>query len=251
MDPDNRVLLQVTLDDAAAAGAIETALARGAGIVDATTVWRVLGAYGLPLARSRFEPGTAADVAAAASQLGYPVALKAAHRRIGRSAQAGVALDLGGEAAVTEALEVMRASLGVDAEHVVVQEMVAPGADVRIRCWIDPVVGAVISVGPGSQQAPDLPSLDDGARLAPVTHVAAAAMIARSSVGTTLRATGADPARLADSMVRLSRLVVAHPQLTEIDVNPMIVGLRRTVVTDARIIVAASPPAIPAMRGLP
>ena len=50
--------------------------------------------------------------------IGYPVAVKAEHRHLGRSVRAGVALDLAHGADVVEAVEVMREALGDDARHV-------------------------------------------------------------------------------------------------------------------------------------
>ena len=61
------------------------------------------------------------------------MAVKAEHRHLGRSVRAGVALDLAHDADVVEAVEVMREALGDDAANVVVQPMVAPGLDLRIR----------------------------------------------------------------------------------------------------------------------
>ena len=63
--------------------------------------------------------------------------MKAEHRHLGRSVRAGVALDLAHGADVVEAVDVMREALGDDAANVVVQPMVAPGLDLRIRSTVD------------------------------------------------------------------------------------------------------------------
>ena len=86
----------------------------------------MLSAYGIDV------PATtsclAGDAVAVADAIGYPVAVKAQHRHLGRSARAGVALDLGSADDVTHALAVMEDAIGDDAANVVVQQMVPPGS---------------------------------------------------------------------------------------------------------------------------
>ena len=44
----------------------------------------------------------------------------------------------------------MRDSLGADADDLIVQAMVSPGVDVRIRCDHDDQLGAIVTVGAGA-----------------------------------------------------------------------------------------------------
>ena len=90
--------------------------AAAALILDVTEVQAVLGAYGIVMPPARLVP--ADDALAAAEELGYPVAIKARHRHVGRSLKAGVALDLTDTADVVESVRVMREELGADADEV-------------------------------------------------------------------------------------------------------------------------------------
>ena len=106
-----------------------------------------------------------------ADAIGYPVAVKAQRRHLGRSVRAGVALDLGGADDVTHALAVMQDAIGDDAANVVVQQMVAPGLDLRIRTTTDDRLGPLVAIGLGSSTA-DLVA-DEASRLAPLSWAGA------------------------------------------------------------------------------
>ena len=76
----------------------------------------------------------------------------------------------------------MREHLGDDAARVIVQRMVPPGVDIRVRVRDDDrVSGPVISVGLGGLQADAIG--DEASRLAPVSPSSAATMIASHACG--------------------------------------------------------------------
>ncbi|MCU1396585.1 MAG: putative acetyltransferase [Ilumatobacteraceae bacterium] len=178
-----------------------------------------------------------AAVVAAADEVGYPVVVKADRRRVGRSARAGIALDLGDAHAVTEAVAIIRGALGDDADALVVQAMAAPGVDVHIRCATDDLLGAVVTLDLGSLQTAG--TGDSASRLVPLSRVAADALIETSRVGGALAAAHLDPAPLVDTILRLAQLMDDHPELAEIDIDPAIVSNEGCVPTDARIRVQA------------
>ncbi len=183
---------------------------------------RVLDAYGVAVPATSVLPADGEAVVDAARRIGYPVAVKARRRRPGRSAEAGVALDLGDDDDVREALAVMRASLGADADHLTVQRMVPPGVDVRIRCTTDARLGPVVTVGLGGIMADFIG--DEGSRLAPVSHAAAEHLVRTSRAGAALARAGIGTGPLVDTIVRIGRLVYDHPQIAELDINPAIVS---------------------------
>jgi hypothetical protein len=192
---------------------------------------RLLAAYGIGVPATAAAP--AGEAAAIADTIGYPVAIKAQHRHVGRSAQAGIALDLADAGGVTAAVEVMGTALGADAEHVVVQAMVPPGLDLRIRSTSDARAGPLIAIGLGGSQA-DLIG-DEAARLAPLSSIAAEALIAGSRAGPALQRAALDPAEVADLLMRVAQLAVDHPQVALVDLNPVIVSAHGVWVTDAVI----------------
>ena len=74
----------------------------------------LLGCYGVEMAPGRLVD--ARDAVAAAELIGYPVAIKALHRRVGRTVAAGIALDLVDASEVSAALGAMHEHLGSDAD---------------------------------------------------------------------------------------------------------------------------------------
>jgi acyl-CoA synthetase (NDP forming)/GNAT superfamily N-acetyltransferase len=189
----------------------------------------ILRSYGIEMAAAT--EATPLNAAARANDIGYPVAVKAVRRRPGRSARAGVALDLTTDADVHEAVAVMLDALGADAEDLIVQSMAAPGVDVRIRCEHDDRLGAIVTVGLGGAQAD---AIDDRtSRLAPVSPASATTMIAETRVQAALDGAGFDPEALVDAIVSAAQLASDHPEISEIDLNPVIVSESGAVVTDA------------------
>ena len=234
------------IDRIGADAIIAAALDRGAAVLDVTETADVLRAYGVAVPETR--PAAATDAASMADAIGYPVAVKAAHRRLGRSAMAGVALDLAERIDVVHAVEVMHAALGADAEHVVVQAMAPPGLDLRIRTSADEHLGALITVGLGSSTA-DLVT-DEPARLAPLSSATAEALLDGSRAGPALHAAGLDTGPLLDILVRVAQLVTDHPAIAGADLNPIIVSEGQAWVTDAIITVSAVETAFAPIRRL-
>jgi len=191
----------------------------------------LLAAYGIETcASSEATPDDAVEIAA---RHGYPLAVKAVRRRPGRSAKAGVALDLTSDADVAEAVEIMRESLGLDAEDLIVQSMTSPGVDVRIRCEHDDRLGAIVSVGLGGSQAKVID--DRASRLAPVSPASATTMLSETKLASALLDAGFDSSPLVDAIVQAAHLASDHPEIAELDLNPVIVSEAGAVVTDAHI----------------
>ena len=203
----------------------------GEAQVDLATKRRLLDTYGIDMARAtESDPERAVSDA---QDIGFPVALKAVRRRPGRSARAGVALDLTTDSDIIEALELMSESLGDDAQDLCVQAMTSPGVDVRIRCEHDDRLGAIVSVGLGGAQADAI--ADRSSRLAPVSPASATAMLTETKLTAALDSAGFDSSALVDAVVAAAQLASDHPEITELDLNPVIVSDRGAVVVDAVI----------------
>ena len=203
------------------------------------TTTQLLATYSITMAPT--VAVSAADttrLTAAADELGWPVVLKANHRRFGHSAASGVALDLGDATALGEAYTVMRAALGADADDVVVQRMVAPGADVRIKVTLAAQLGVVVSVGLGGMAADVIG--DSANRLAPLSVAGAVELIERSRVAGALNAAHCPVDDVADVIRRVGQLAFDHPEIVSIDINPLIASSGSCWVTDAHIVLAAT-----------
>jgi acyl-CoA synthetase (NDP forming)/GNAT superfamily N-acetyltransferase len=199
--------------------------------IDLDTKRRLLATYGIEMAlATETDPEHAIGDA---HVIGFPVALKAVRRRPGRSARAGVALDLTTDDDINDAMATMRDSLGEDANDLIVQSMTSPGVDVRIRCEHDERLGAIVSVGLGGAQAD---AIDDRtSRLAPVSPASAAAMLAETRLTAALDGADFDSSALVDAVVAAAQLASDHPEIAELDLNPVIVSEVGAVVTDAVI----------------
>ena len=231
--------------DAPAAGALlADALALGDELVAPETIRELLGCYGVTMPATRRVP--AGEAAAAAAAIGFPVAVKAARRRVGRTAEAGVALDLPDADEVARAVATMRDHLGDDAATVLVQGMTAPGVDIRIRLRADDRLGPVVTVGLGGVQADAIG--DESSRLAPVSPSTALSMIADTRASHALDADLRD--HLADVVTRVALLASDHPAIAELDLNPVVVGADGCCVVDAVLRLDRTPTAEPPVRRL-
>lgn len=188
----------------------------------------LLGTYGITMANCRLV--AAAQAAEAAAEIGYPVALKAARRRTGRSVQAGVALDVANFGDLARVIDQMQSHLGGDADRIIVQEMVMPGVDLRVHVTTDERLGPVVTVGLGGAQADVIG--DESSRLAPISEAAAISMLSSTRVAASL---GPQITPLVINLIRrLAQLAADHPEVIEIDVNPVVVSSQGAMVVDAQ-----------------
>jgi acyl-CoA synthetase (NDP forming) len=228
-DARERADLEAVRDDIDLAAASAIIAERvDAGEVPPESVAALLACYGVTMADGRRVD--AAGAVDAAEAIGYPVAIKAEHRRVGRTVAAGVALDLVDAAEVVAAIAAMQEHLGDDVARVIVQRMVPPGLDVRVRVRDDERVGPVISVGLGGVQADTIG--DEVSRLAPVSPSTGATMIREARAGGALDEHEIE--RLADVVARVAQLASDHHEIAELDLNPVVVAGNCWVV-DARL----------------
>lgn len=199
----------------------------------------LLAACGLPVVDAH-AARSEEEAVALASQLGFPVAVKllsttAAHKgRLG-----GVRLDLRDAAAVREAWRGVRAAGGEHFGGVSVQRMVrAEGPEWILGSSMDPQFGPVLLCGAGGSlvevlrdTALGLPPLNAtlAHRLLEQTRLAAA--LAREPAGQ-----GNELNALARLLVRFSQVVLAHPVIAEIDLNPVVFSGGAPVALDARVV---------------
>ena len=162
-----------------------------------------------------------------------PARVKAGRRGIGRTVQSGVALDLTADDDVADSVAQMQEALGDGADTLIVQKMTPPGLDARIRCEHDDRLGVIVSVGLGGINADVID--DRSSRLAPVLPSSARAMLADTKVKAALADGGLDESSLVDAICLAAQLAADHPEIAELDLNPVIVTTDQTIVTDAVI----------------
>lgn len=214
--------------------------------LDQDEVAQLLSCYGLPLAEERIVADPVA-AAAAAAELGGAVALKAlAPDLVHKSDSGAVRLGLNGPEAVRRSAEEMAASLareGHPPTGYLVQRMVPDGVEMLVGIVHDRVFGPVVACAAGGTSAELLK--DVAMRITPLTDRDAHQMPRSLQTFPLLEgyrgAPRRDVAALEDVLLRVSAMVETHPEIAEMDLNPLIVLERGAVIVDARIRIEAHP----------
>jgi acetyl coenzyme A synthetase (ADP forming)-like protein len=233
-----------------AAAIIAGALADGAEWLGPRDVVALLDCYGLPLIPTRIVDG-ASEAVAAAAELGGPVALKAIARDLIHKTDAGgVVLGLDGASAVRTGVAQIKAAVtraGHRLDGLVVQPIAEPGVELLVGVVHDESFGPVIACGAGGTSAELLK--DVVVRITPLSDVDAKEMLRSLRTFALLDgyrgAPKCDTGAVEDVLLRLSGLVEAHPEIAELDANPLVAREDGALILDARVRVRATPPRQP------
>jgi acyl-CoA synthetase (NDP forming) len=197
----------------------------------------VLAAYGIPVAAA--EPASSPEEAAAAAErVGFPVVIKAdapgvAHKAAAGLVRTGVATP---EQAQEAAFQVMDAARGAGSEpRGVLIEATLRGVELIAGMRRDQAFGAVVLLGVGGALTEVLHEVS--VRLCPPSQEDLAEMPGESAAGKLLAASSIDPAPVLDVVGRLSRLALEHPEVLEVDVNPLFAWPGGVAAGDALVIV--------------
>jgi len=215
-------------------------------------VTALLRLYGIPLVPAT-EARTEDDVAAAAANAGYPVVLKADIPGLVHKTDAGaVLLDLRTEYDVRAGYRRLAGRFGARMAGVLVEPMITGGTEVIIGVQDDQMFGPLVVFGLGGVATEVL--ADHAARLAPLTETDADTLINSIRSAALLHGYRASPAAdinaLRDVLMRVSRLADDLPEVTELDLNPVIARPAGAVAVDARIRVTPQVPQDPFLRRL-
>lgn len=189
---------------------------------DYATVRELMMSYGVGFPRAVFV-GSATEALDAATGVGYPVALKAMGL-MHKTEAGGVRLGIGDEAELRAAFDVMRRRTDA-AEYAVEQMLQVPHSiELIMGARRDPSFGPVAMVGIGGTSAE---LLDDTVlALAPLDEQTARAMLERLRLAPLLAGwRGAPPVDLtaaAQVLVAVSRAACEHPELSELELNPVV-----------------------------
>ena len=208
---------------------VEVLATRGECWLEPAEVRALLGAYSVPLVPERVCAGPA-EAVGAAEELGFPVVVKSAEAGSHKTERGAVALDLAGPDEVREAA----ARIG---GAVLVQPMIAGGAELLAGVVQDPIFGPLVAFGPGGVFAELIGQAQF--RIAPLTDVDADELVLGGKAGRLVRGfrgrPAADAAALMDLVHRLSRLAEDVPEVAELDLNPVIGQPEGCVAVDARV----------------
>ena len=225
-----------------ASATIRAALRAGRSALDEADAKRVLAAYGIPvpaggLARSGPE---ALDLAAS---LGGPVALKAVGPGIHHKTEARlVVLDLRTADEVAGAYRTLAARAGAALEAVLVEEMVIGTREFMVGMKRDVTFGPVIAFGLGGIMTEVFG--DIALAISPVDERAVEELFhlikARPLLGAFRGQPAVDRRRLIDVILAVAQIAADHPEIAEIDVNPLLIAGDRPVAADALVVLSAA-----------
>jgi acetyltransferase len=186
--------------------------------------------YGIPMPPEALAT-CSHEAATLAQQIGFPVVLKLVSPDIlHKTDVGGVILGVSDEEAVRSGYEslVARAAAahpGAELRGVLVQKMIAGGQEVIVGVKRDPTFGPVVMFGLGGVYVEAL--ADVSFRLAPLTAADGWDMLEEvrsAKLLTGLRGKPpADRGALVDLIVRVGRLAADHPEIAELDLNPVLV----------------------------
>ena len=201
-----------------------------------STARALLAAGGVPFVPAR-EVSSPDEAVAAAGEIGYPVVLKALGL-LHKSDAGGVVTGLGDEASLRAAFADVTERLAPSAMSVERMAPVGDGVELLVGARWDPRFGPVALVGLGGVFTEVLG--DVAVALAPVDEAAARQLLLSLRAAPLLQ--GARGSRAADldavaaAVAALSRVAAAHPEIAEIEVNPLLALPEGALGLDARVV---------------
>jgi acetate---CoA ligase (ADP-forming) len=162
----------------------------------------------------------------------------------------GVRLGLAGAEQVRAAaaeIETAVTSAGYRLDGFVVQPMAPPGVELIVGVVNDHNFGPVIACGAGGTTAELIK--DVAVRITPLSELDASEMIRALQTFPLLDGYRGAPRcnieAIEEVLLRLSVMVEAHPEIVELDFNPLIATPDRAVIVDARVRVESAPAPAP------
>ena len=208
----------------------------------------LLVAYGIPVNRTE-AASEAEEAVRLAEEIGYPVVLKILSRNILHKTDAhGVELNLQHAEDVRQAFEniITRARAynpGARLDGVTIQPMVRrPDYELILGSKMDRDFGPVILFGLGGIMTEVLK--DHAVALPPLNRLLARRLIESTRVYKLLKGyrnrPPADLLLLEEILIRLSQLVTDFPEITELDINPLILDQNGACAVDCRVLLQSA-----------
>jgi acetate---CoA ligase (ADP-forming) subunit beta len=206
---------------------------------------RVIAAYGVPVTREVLV-ATLSGARAAARRIGYPVVLKVCGAGATHKTEQGlVAVGLASDRELRRAFAALAERAGGgDGVKFLVQEMVAGSRELMVGMVRDAQFGPSVMFGLGGIFTEIF--ADVVFRVAPLTGEEALGMLdairARRILDAVRGMKAVDRRVISESLVAMGRIALDHPDVAEIDVNPLIVRDGTPVAVDALVVLRAAQP---------
>tara|TARA_A100001037_G_scaffold29651_1_gene23482 strand:- start:2862 stop:3575 length:714 start_codon:yes stop_codon:yes gene_type:complete len=202
---------------------------------------RVLAAYGLPVSREILV-SSQSEAKAAAKKVKYPVVLKACSADEAHKTEKGlIAVNLASQSALVEAFKLLKKRAGKSyTGDYLVQEMVSGSREVMIGMHRDPSFGPAVMFGLGGIFTEILQ--DVTFRIAPLRKKDARDMLRSIRGAKILDEVRGMPAVdrdiLCHALMAVGQIALDHPNIEEIDINPLIIRGAKPIAVDALIVLS-------------
>jgi acetyltransferase len=205
----------------------------------------LLREYHIPTIRWN-RAGSLAQARDAADVIGYPVVMKILSPDIiHKSDLGGVKLKIENSRQLEEAYDAMMKEIkqkqpNAAVEGVIIQEYLSGGIELLLGSKMDPIFGPVLVFGAGGIFAEILDDISMG--FLPLSREKAAKMIAATKINKILAGARSrevvDMELLISCLQNLAKLVMANPEILELDINPLLAFPDRVAALDARVILS-------------
>jgi len=223
---------------------VEKARAEGRTLLTEIEAKQMLEEAGVPVSPARLAK-TRDEAVAVASEMGFPIVLKIVSPQIThKSDVGGVALGLVSAAEVGDAFDRVVASAKQHApeatiEGVAVQRMERQGTEVIVGVTKDPQFGPVLMFGLGGVLVEVLK--DVAFRVIPINERDARQVIREIKGYPLLEGyrgiEAADIGKLQELLLQVSSFIEAHPEVAELDLNPVFAYGDGVIAVDARVVI--------------
>lgn len=194
------------------------------GSMDFMEALNLLEEYNIPSVRSEVAH-TTDDVVRIGGNIGYPIAMKILSKSISHKTEVeGVKINIKNDSEAREYFEKIKENLGEKLDGIIIQPMMY-GREIILGIKKDDNFGSMLMFGLGGVYTEVVK--DVAFRFAPIDREEALEMMQEIKAFKIL--TGyrefprMDVDAVADTLVALSNLVVNHPEIKELDINPLIV----------------------------
>jgi len=221
---------------------IEEALSAGVPALDEAAGKQLFAAYGIPVPEGA-TVASADEAVRVAADIGYPVVMKGSSTQVQHKTDAGlVILEVMDETEVRESyrsLEARAAAVGASLDGVLVEHMVKGKREFVVGLIRDHLFGPVVMFGLGGIFTEAL--RDVAFAVAPLDDVDAYELLDAIEAKILLGAFRGSPAVDRDALARIimavGQMAADHPEIREIDVNPLLIDGSDPVAVDALIAV--------------
>ena len=199
----------------------------------------ILATYGIPVSREVLV-STQAEAKAAANKIGYPVVLKACSADEAHKTEKGlIAVNLASQKALTDAYAMIAERAGKEYDGAfLVQEMVSGAREIMIGMHRDASFGPSVAFGLGGIFTEILQ--DVVFRIAPLRKRDARDMMRGIRAHKILDAVRGMPKVdqdvLSTALMAVGQIALDHPEIAEIDINPLIIRGNKPIAVDALVV---------------